>query len=75
MYFILCRVSNLTFATSETDRWYYYTKVETEDQVKTILSNSSMEFKVIKGEELPWEEEYEDVVSTQHVLKSRKLKI
>lgn len=73
-YHLFSRSAGLHVRTSITDRWTYYTSVETfADVEKLIKESKQIELRVIKGIELPIIEDVEEVTYTQRVIKNRRL--
>lgn len=77
-YFILAREKNPLVIVGKRN-WTFMAIYETFEEVENIVNNrsnvfSELEYKVIKGEELPWEEEIEEVVKKETVIIKRLLK-
>ena len=76
-YYVLYRTNpaRLGFATSETDKWVFYCTLNTFDEVKALVDDKDgLQFRIIKGVELDFIEETEEVVTRTTRVKSRKLK-
>lgn len=80
-YFILHRTTG-GISTSLSDKWTLLQIVDSLDGINLEWKKEidfgvrqNHEYRVIKGEELPWEEEYEEITYTQKRLKSKKLKV
>lgn len=77
-YYVLYRTdpASLGFATSETDRWIFYCILSTFNEVKKLVEDNQgkLQFRVIKGAELEFEEEVQEIITKTRVVKSRKLK-
>lgn len=76
-YYVMYRVSpnKLGFATSETDKWHFYCILNNFNEVKELVEKEeSLQFRVIKGVELEFEEEVQEIITKTRVVKSRKLK-
>ncbi len=74
-YYILSREANPMVIMGR-HQYTFLCELDTKEQLEALLNdkwNSNLEFKVIKGEELPWNEEYEEVTTVARYLKSRKL--
>lgn len=76
-YFMFYRMKSsiLGFATSETDKWKLNYAFNSMEEVEAVFNTSppAYEYRVIKGTELPWVEEYEEITTVSKRLKSRKL--
>jgi len=54
--------------------WYYTFECDSFREVQKIIERSpDLEFRVVKGKELDWETETEEVTRTETVVKSKKL--
>ncbi len=74
-YHLLSRIKSPFVATTSSDRYTYFAAVDSFQEVKLFIEQNPLrEFRVIKGKELEWDEEYEEVITKQDVLKSRKLR-
>jgi len=61
--------------TSEADKFYYYNSVDTFEATKALIESmrDTVEFRVIKGVELSFYEEVEEVVHITKIVKNRTL--
>lgn len=73
-YYVLYR-SNSPIRTTATDKWEFFTILSTFEEVKALVDDKEdMQFRVIKGRELEFVEEIEEIPTRVRVVKSRKLK-